>query len=420
MLKLNKMKKLLLLSIVLTFAYSCQSDDSKSTESTVDPALSATDLEILDNLPEANSFTSDDVVLPNGETMQDYLNQVDPTFSEAWLGRMSSDPYANLGPQDARNLLIARISAVALNLTDRSKHQIPDEGVQKPGQNGFAYSWGSKNHEIRQTPPGGGTVCSEQIYGLDCSGFIHQLFTKAGVSLVSGPADKQRKAKTLQDAIKSSIQALNKVKVEELGSIPTSKFQTGDIISWKDSNGKAFHIGMVLQDTGGNLAVFQSNGSTGTDEADCAKNRGTTRGPRRLQLTDPYWFGPNKTYGITRINAEISGNWSLFLRCSGTTTDAITLQLNFPTSNTNSFNISGTGIDYDGTAFDCTGVLQYDNTTNTLSGTLHMTKPSDPSFFRDDSFVVKLDRDETNYFPLVLGANFNAGCAVEGRLKNNE
>ena len=409
--------------IWITFAmlmsiYSCKKDKIENNNS--DPeALSAAEVEILDNLPEATGFNSSSVVLPNGETLDDYLQEVDSLFYNQWM-KTTADPYDNLGPQDARNLLIARISAVALNLTDRSKHQKPDEGAGKPAQNGLAYSWGSKNHTIRQTPPGGGTVCTDKIYGLDCSGFIYQLFTNAGVSLLSGPANSQRQPNVLQNAIKSSIPALNKVKVEDLGKIPTSKFETGDIIYWTNNGGVATHIGIVLKDVGGNLAVFQSNGSPGNSADDCSKNMGLTRGARRLQLNDPYWFGQGKAYGITRINAEISGKWSLFLRCDGTTTDAITLQLNFPTSNSNSFNISGSGIDYDNTSFNCTGTLQYDNTTNVLSGTLYMTKPSAPDFYRYDSFTVKLDRDETDYFGLLLGDNFDAGCSVEGRLKNNE
>jgi hypothetical protein len=400
---------------MLMVIYSCKKEEITNEG---DPeALSAAEVEILDNLPEATGFSSASVVLPNGEALDTYLQEIDSLFYNQWL---RTDPFDNLGPQDARNLLIAKITAVALNLTDRRKHQKPDEGTGKPAQYGLAYSWGSKDHTVRQTPPGGGTVCTDKIYGLDCSGFIHQLFTNAGVSLMSGPANLQRQPNFLQNAIKSSIPALNKVKVEDLGAIPTSKFETGDIIYWTNSGGVATHIGIILKGDNNNLAVFQSNGSTGNSTDDCLKNIGLTRGVRMLQLNDPYWFGQDKSYGITRINAEISGNWSLFLRCEGKTTDAITLQLNFPTSNVNSFNITGSGIDYDDTVFDCMGALQYDNTTNILSGKLHMTKPLTPEFYRYDIFTIQLDRDETDYFGLVLKDNFDAGCSVEGRLKNNE
>src|SRR5690606_4897471 len=109
---------------------------------------------------------------------------------DKWMST-ETEAYNDLGPQDARNLMIARLTVVALNLTDRSKHQYPDEGKGKPAQNGLAYSWGGKDHLKRQVPPGEGTVCQEAVYGLDCSGFIYQLFAQAGVPIVTGPADRQ-------------------------------------------------------------------------------------------------------------------------------------------------------------------------------------------------------------------------------------
>lgn len=405
---------------LLVFVNSCRKSGQEEINQIDDPeALSPAEVEILDKMPEAGGFNHNTVVLPNGETLEDYLKEVDEAFVQKWMGT-DVGPYNNLGPQDARNLLIARITAVALNLTDRSKHQKADEGSGKPAQNGLAYSWGSKDHTKRQAPPGGGTACTHQIYGLDCSGFVYQLFVNAGVSLPKGPADSQRKEAVLQNAIKSSIPALEKVKVEDLGAIPTESFETGDIIYWTNGSGVATHIGIILKDVGGNLAVFQSNGSSGADAGQCNGNLGLTRGARRLLLNDPHWFGATKPYAITRINAEISGNWTLFMRCEGYATDAITLQLEFPTTNANTFTITGSGIDYDNAPLVCSGELTYDKTKNVLSGTIRNSKPVTPDFYRYDSFSVKLDRDETDYFKMVLGDNRDAGCPVEGRLLNKE
>jgi hypothetical protein len=399
--------------------YSCKKDKIGNENS--DPeALSATEVEILDNLPEATGFNSTSVVLPNGEILDSYLQEIDLLFYNQWM-KTTADPYDNLGPQDARNLLIARVSAVALNLTDRSKHQKPDEGTGKPAQNGLAYSWGSKNHTIRQAPPGGGTVCTDKIYGLDCSGFIYQLFTNAGVSLLSSPANQQRQPNVLQSAIKSSIPALNKVKVEDLGKIPTSKFETGDIIYWTNSGGVATHIGIVLKDVGGNLAVFQSNGSPGNSADDCSKNMGLTRGARRLQLNDPYWFGQGKSYGITRINAEISGKWDFTLKCSGATFDFITYDLDFPTNTNQSFQINKTSVyPSDNATYNVSFNFNYDKTTNILSCDFLTTSPDFPSFYRNDYFSQKLTRDEIGFFGVTLGSNQDAGCPYVAKLKNKE
>src|SRR5690606_9614736 len=133
--------------------------------------------------------------------------------------------------------------------------------------------------------------------------------------------------------------------------------------------------GLVLKNDEGKLAVFQSHGSATGNAEECAKNLGKNRGVRRLQLDAPNWFGQSKPYAIVRINAEISGNWSLYMRCSGSATDALSMTLTFPTADDADFKVTGTGIDYDGTDLKVTGDMHYDNTTNVLSGTTYITSP---------------------------------------------
>ncbi|MGB3464110.1 MAG: hypothetical protein WBA74_02530, partial [Cyclobacteriaceae bacterium] len=124
-------------------------------------------------------------------------------------------------------------------------------------------------------------------------------------------------------------------------------------------------------------------------------------------------------YGITRINADLSGSWTLNLRCEGQTVDAINFELDFPTSSENEFVVYGSGDDYDGSKFNCTINMSYNSASNTLSGISYITKDSAPDFYRYDSFTIKLDRDETPYFPWTLGDNQNSGCVLEGQLLNN-
>jgi hypothetical protein len=418
------MKKLILImfGLLLIVFYACEKDKNDDPFVSNDPeALPESEVQILENLDEAVGFDSSNVILPNGENLYDYLLEFDSDFLNEWLKLASNgDPYENLGPQDARNLLIAKMTFIALHLTNRDNYQIPYEGVDMPAQTGLAYSWGGKNHIVRQKPPGGGTVCNHKIYGLDCSGFIYQLFQKAGVNMLTGPANSQRKPETVEEKIKSSIPSLDRVKVEDLGSIATTAFESGDIIYWTNSSGRATHIGMILKKGNGNLAVFQSNGSIGKNDSDCENNLSLRRGLRRLELNDAYWFGSSKNYGITRINAELSGSWKLFLRCSEQSTDAIEFDLEFPTTSENNFEVTGIGTDYDGEPINCNINMSYNNTNNILSGTSYITKPSTPDFYRYDSFSVKLDRDETEYFSLTLGDNNDAGCDVEGRLLNLE
>lgn len=394
-------------------------------------ALSKEEVQFLDDKRSMVDVHLREIILPNGMNVYDFLAEVDPGFLAKWSAlplnwvndrqlRFSGNSYDNLGPQDSRNLLVAQMTVVARSLVNRNNFKYPSEGENAPSQNGLVYSWGSKDHTVRKAPPGQGTACKEKVYGLDCSGFIYQVFKHSGVSLLSGPANSQRNPEILQNAIKSSIPQLKKIKVEDLGVLNVSNFEDGDIIYWTNSGGIATHIGIVLKKSDGSLGVFQSNGSVGEDAADCSKNLGSTRGARILELGDPYWFGPNKKYGITRINAEVSGKWRLFLRCQGYDSDAIVLDLNFKTTDSNSFEVKGEGTDYDGDHLICTGKVSYNKASNELSGTLLITIAGDPVFYRNDSFTVKLARDETPYFSLTLGNNVDAGCPAEGRLINIE
>jgi hypothetical protein len=252
------------------------------------------------------------------------------------------------------------------------------------------------------------------MYGLDCSGYLYQVFKSAGIILPDGPANRQRDTTVLKNAIQKAYPDFKKLKVDDLGEIPTGKFETGDIIYWT-KNDTAYHIGVILKDGNGRLAVFQSNGSKGTGEADCNSNLGAGRGPRKLEFTDPYWFAKGKRYGIVRFNAEISGKWQLVMRCQGYTTDAVKFNLDFPTNKNADFSITGDGTDYDGLPINCQVTLNFDKTTNVLSGNIYSTKPGQPNFFRNDSFQVKLN-DDTGYFLMVLGEENEAGCPVEGKL----
>lgn len=407
-----------ILAALFGLLLSCQKDNDIFPYTGDPEALSESDLAVLDNMPEATGFSPATVVLPNGETLENYLKAVDAAFYDQWF-KTTATPFDDLGPQGARNLLISRLSAVAFDLTDRSQYQKPDEGPGRPAQNGLAYSWGGKNHNIRQTPPGAGTACTEQLYGLDCSGFIHQLFTNAGVPIVAGPANVQRKANELKNAIKAGIPVMDKVKVEELEDLPVENFETGDIIYWKNPDGGVRHIGLVLKALNGDLAVFQSNGSPGNGEQECLKNRGLSRGSRRLELTEAFWFGPAVEYGITRINAEISGDWELFLKCDDEPNDIATIALKFPPGKNSSFTIKKDWTDYDGDKLKTKFEFSYDNTLNVLFCNFTTTAEDNSDFIREDSFSVKLEKDETEYIPCTnLEMRPPDFCNFEVRLRN--
>ncbi len=313
------------------------------------------------------------------------------------------------------------MTKVALFLTNRNNFKFDKEGDNKPAQNGLAYSFGSRIYHLRQLPPAG--QCTDEVFGLDCSGFVYQVLLKAGIYLdLPTYADLQRQPKTIEDAIKAGYPEMTKIKVEDLGKLSSSKFECGDIIYWKNSNGVAYHIGIVLKDASGNLAIAQSNG---VSSGSCENNYGLSRGPRFSNINKAILpasengFGDN--YGIVRVNADISGNWNMTLKCQGSNFTWLVLNLDFPTNDNTEFSLSqsaiyeGNGVNYD-VKFD----FSYDKETNILSCTFKTTAASMPSFYRYDSFSVKLERDDTGYFQATLGDNVEAGCPIDVRLENQE
>lgn len=418
------MKKSVYLMMIL-LAFACQKERSVDYEDNPE-ALSQEDVEALDNLPDANFIDFKTLILPNGDYIYDFLLENDPDFINSIIESITlkstslNNPFEGMGRQKIRNLILSRMTAVSHVLVNRSLFQYQEEGAEKPAQNGIAYSWGSKDYSKRQKPPGSKSYCTHKIHGLDCSGFVYQVFKSAGINLLSGPANLQRDPETLKNAILASIPAFEQIKVEDLGSISSSDFEAGDIIYWLKGT-KASHIGIILKNDSGGLGVYQCNGSPGNSEEDCSKNLGTTRGTRVIELNDPYWFGSSKPYGITRIDAEISGTWHLQLRCQGQSVNALELMLDFSTNTEEStISISGTGTDYDGGLINCEVNATFDVNKNVLKATIKMTKPSHPEFYRYDSFEVEVNDDETDFFPLTLGDNQYAGCSVEGKLINED
>ncbi len=382
--------------------------------------LTADELAFVDALPRATNFQPDNILLPNGEVLKDFMQTVDLDYYNNWSRVNGPQTFENLGPQDARNALIGRLTLTAWNLTDRSLHQYPDEGTGKPAQNGIGYSWDGKDYNVREAPPGAGTICKEQIHGLDCSGFIYQLFLSAGVTIPVGTADTQRQPKVLEDAIKKSIPSLKKVKVEDLGQLSIDKIENGDIIYWSDGN-SVFHIGMVLKKNTGDLAVFMSAGTKGVNQTECDNNLSPSHGPIAVQLTNTYWFGTKYTYGIVRINAELSGHWEFHARCQGQPTDAIVLNLQFPVTDSATFALSQNFTDYDGSPNTSAFNFLYDKTTNILSCTFIITDGWIPGFERKDHFSVKLNHDNTGYFNGINDyINNGTGCNFELLLINLE
>jgi hypothetical protein len=409
------------LLLVLSFNFSC--NDDLGTNSDIDwlnpknnifeEPLSIDESFSIESTPDAIGFDPSTIILPNGLSLQAFSSEID-SFKQNNTSTRTPKDYNDLGPQDAKNKLIKELTYSALTLVNRELYKFDYNKDGIVDQYGLAYSYGQKDETKFQPPPYPKSVCKENIYGLDCSGFLESIFNKSNIKLAS-PADNQRKSQVLQNSIIKGIPALSKIKVEEITTDNTMMFETGDIIHWKKKGTDiAKHIGIILKNKSGELAVFQSNGDDMLP-SDCALNKTPTRGCRLIQFKDKPWFNGGKYY-ITRISTEISGEWSLSLRCQNQTTDVITLSFDFPKIQKSAFTLNGSGIDYDGTVIHYKATFEYSTLTSLLKGNIYSTKPNYPEFYRNDSLTKKLVRDESDYFNLILGNNHEAGCPVEGRL----
>jgi cell wall-associated NlpC family hydrolase len=390
--------------------------------------------DFIDELPSATGFNTSSVILPNGLSVEAYLSEVDPTYLKKYgftgsprtagtrgTTGTGTDIYKDLGPQDARNALIAQVTATALNLTDDSKHQ-PVNPITGDKQNGLAYSYGSKDPTLFQAPPSPLSKCGAKIYGVDCSGFVEAAFKSAGVNLTGNALEQSQKGNILT-SIQAAIPAFEKAKVDDKGQLPKSEFLTGDIIYWDvlpkpDKQGHiigadkdATHIGIVVLQRNGTLGVAQSNGRIGTDADECTGNQKANRGPRIVPLDNIYFFNSQFShYKILRINADLAGKWRYNMRCDFATADVLQLVLDFPKTTDNKIHIVTTATDYDGSRLDCTFDFTYNEPAKMLEGTASIT--DDGKDLRVDTFSFPLLRDNAGYVSTTRQV-VNNGCAVK-------
>ena len=156
------------------------------------------------------------------------------------------------------------------------------------------------------------TGCCPRLYGLDCSGFLHQVFVGAGVAIPQGPASRQIRPEELHAAfVASSDPDLLMLGVEAVGPSPPGGFASGDIVSWHDGSAGVRHVGIVFGGADG-MSVYCCSGSSGLasdgacSTAECDQNAGASRGPRTFrldQLTTFFAQGGLTCGGAVRIVA---------------------------------------------------------------------------------------------------------------------
>jgi hypothetical protein len=236
---------------------------------------------VLDTCRRAN-FKLQDLVLPDGRNLQDYLKATEP-------GALHRNTATTFTYNDRKSYVIALMTYQAWWLTQDRTYPA-GTGINEPEQtSGLGYVLGGKQTQTRQSALDLNTgTCDDKIYGIDCSGLISNIAYFA--HLVNPPAgtSNQQIPANWEKVLKNSYSEFANVKVERVENLPNSKLIPGDIVFFRPKEGSAInHVGIILQDNKGNLALINSYGN---GSAKCTENYnyirlGVKKGPTQISLT---------------------------------------------------------------------------------------------------------------------------------------
>jgi NlpC/P60 family protein len=300
---------LVVLSLVMIFSACKKSSNTGSIDAFNSDVLSVADEQVLENTPNNYTITDATILLPNGMTVLSFLLAHNDTGFLNQHHKTTATIYDNLSADDARNIIISRISHMARFLADTTQFIRPVEGDNKPAQHGLAYLYGGKDPTSRQ-PPIPPRKCNYQIYGLDNSGFIYQLFLAAGIRIPPGTVNEQIKTNVIGNAIVSAIPSLSNAIREVDTFVTPDEFQSGDIIYWQWTD-TSKQIGVIISDSvDKSINIALCNGLPDPLQPDCITNLNLTSvkcGPRIIKPSDFKWFD-NGNYRIIRILTVDSAN----------------------------------------------------------------------------------------------------------------
>ncbi len=227
-----------------------------------------------------------DIILGDGQNVLDFLKANDPDFLKDYpYGRPGRTKA--LSPFQQQQLFFSRMYVMGYYLADDSQHTHPAAGDDSPAQVGLAYSWGSKDYNIRQIPPTASGCMDKKIYGLDCTGMIWAMTQAARITVqpkynffVLNISDAQK----WTDAFKANADYKD-LEMKDMGQLPQGKMRNGDILFWGS------HVGVCLYGW-----FYQSNGTS--NAPGCKNNLSPSRGPRMISIAEvlAYGLGPYRVF----------------------------------------------------------------------------------------------------------------------------
>lgn len=243
-----------------------------------------------------------------------YLHQTDQQQLFVFLNEdfaEQADSIVNtLDDKDASTkiILIDKLLKRALYMVDKSNFGKSDSINGAPIRTGIKYAWGGKRLDKKYNPTNSKSICNVNITGLDCSGFIHQLFTQTGVALPAQNANTLRDTNTLKKFLVPYFGDTSKITFADYDykTAPRELIQSGDIIYFftRDSvTGvkNAYHIGIALK-LNNSIKLFHSSGGKNR----CEYNISADGGIRCQEIYD-YLYG-KKNYGVVRIITREKGS----------------------------------------------------------------------------------------------------------------
>lgn len=276
----------------LSFAISgCKKDEPEDVisddQNNITPTVFAGDsthaelLAAFSQMPDT-AIAPEEMQLSNGHYVDDILVEWDPDFFNQYRSPHGTQSLQFPAPYQ-KDIFLAHMLLVANYLCDDARHTVAADSVlNAPQQIGLAYSFGSKDWSVRQSPSDltqGVSTCNQPIYGLDCSGMMMSMLRFMGMQLCSECTDVSHQKDAFQwDNMFTQSVSYDSLRMEDLGDLPLAQLETGDIIVWYSNAGK--HIGIILEHQGAQY-IYNSIGRPSA----CDLNLDSEHGPRTYRLT---------------------------------------------------------------------------------------------------------------------------------------
>lgn len=291
---MKAIKFLFIIITVLMSFISCTENDSEVAgpipADSLDVPLSDDQAAFLETLKDT-VIQLENIFFEDGQNVRSFLESNDPEFLEAYPSGRTGET-APRTPWEQKLKFLARMYAMGNYLVDDDHHTYPSAGANSPAQTGLAYSWGSKDYNIRQIPPTASGCMSLKIYGLDCTGMLWAMTQAANLTVVPKYnffVEYISSAQKWTNAFKASG-VYKDLEMKDMGQLTQNKMKNGDIILWRS------HIGVYLYGS-----IYQSNGTP--NAPGCANNLQPNRGPRLIPLAAVLAFGLG-SYKVFRITHE--------------------------------------------------------------------------------------------------------------------